>query len=169
MALGSVKASTQDGTSGTPVATGVNEDDVTKALQASVTVGNKSTYAEASRTGLTALDAPTGGDMTTTGFAGTAGANLTTCGNALSLSCRATCSVASATLTGRVAFYNAAFACIALSEVITFTSDPTRRLGNAAGDFLAQRVVVDAGQAQMFRFFVESVTAGTWAVYGRPI
>lgn len=169
MALTSTKASTQDNSTGTAVATAVNEDDSTKNLQAMVLVGNKTTFAEASRTGLTAADAPTGGDLTTTGFAGSAGANLTDCGNSLTAAVRATCGTASATLTGRVIFYDASNAAIGMSEQLTFVSDATRRLGNAAGDFICQRQLVDFGQARKFRFFVDSVSAGTWAVYVRPV
>ncbi len=169
MSLSSIKASTQDGTSGTPVATIVNEDSGSVALQANCLVGNKTTYSELSRTGLTAADAPTGGNLTTTGFAGTAGANLGDCGNALTLACRATCDTASATLTGRIVFYDGSNNAIGLSESISFTSDGTLRLGNATGDFVTPRVLVDAGQARKFRFKVDSVSAGTWAVYVRPI
>lgn len=169
MSLTSVKSSTQDASAGTPVATIVNEDDATKAIQAACPVGNKTTFAEASRTGLASADAPTGGDLTTTGFAGSAGANLFDCGNALALSARATCSVASATLTGRVIFYDAANNAISYSETLTFTSDPTLRLGNATGDFASQRQLTDCGPARKARFKVDSISAGTWAVYVRPI
>lgn len=169
MSLSSIKSSTQDASGGTPVAIVVNEDAAGNAVQASCLVGSKSTWAEVSRTGITAADAPTGGNLTTTGFAGSAGANLGDCGNAMTLALRATCGTASATLTGRVVFYDGSNAAIALSEPISFASDPTLRLGNAAGDFVAPRVLVDAGQARKFRFFVDAVSAGTWAVYARPI
>jgi hypothetical protein len=169
MALSSIKASTQDASAGTPVATATNEDDSTKALQATVPVGNKSSWSETARTGLTAADAPTGGDMTTTGFAGTSGANLFDCGNALSCSARATCDTASATLAGRLALYDGSNNCLGLSELLTFTSDATRRLGNATGDFVAQRYLADLGAARKARFFVEAVSAGTWAVKCQPV
>lgn len=169
MSLSSIKASTQDGSSGTPVAIAANEDSGTNALQATVPVGNKTTYTEASRTGITAADAPTGGDLTTTGFAGSAGANLADAGNALTLSCRATCSAASKVLTGRVVLYDGSNNALAVSESITFTADATLRLGNASGDFVCPRVLVDCGQARKFRFFVDSVSGGTWAIYVRPV
>ena len=169
MSLSSIKSSTQDASAGTPVATGTNEDSGSVALQANVLVGNKSTYSELSRTGLTAADAPTGGNLTTTGFAGSSGANLGDCGNALALAVRATCGTASAVLSGRVVFYDGSNNPIGLSEPITFTADALLRLGNATGDFVAPRVIVDAGQARKYRFLVDSVSAGTWAVYVRPI
>jgi hypothetical protein len=169
MSLSVVKASTQDGSTGTPVATAVNEDSGTNALQANVVVGNKTTYAELSRTGLTAADAPTGGDLTTTGFAGSSGANLGDISNALTLACRATCDTASAVLTGRIVFYDGSNNAIAVSESISFTADGVLRLGNASGNFVAPRVLVDAGQARKIRFKVDSISAGTWAVYVRPI
>jgi hypothetical protein len=169
MGLTSIKASTQDAAGGIPVATVVNEDDATKGLQANSLVGAKETWAVGSRTPITAADAPAGGNLTTTGFAGSAGANLADCGNALTLACRATCDAASKTLAGRLVFYDSANAPLGLSEPISFTSDPTLRLGNAAGDFVSPRVLVDAGQARKFRFFVDSVTGGSWSIYVRPI
>jgi hypothetical protein len=169
VALSSVKTSTQDTSTGTPVAIIVNEDDSTKPIQANAIVGNKSTYSEVSRTGLTAADAPTGGDLTTGGFAGSAGANLGDCGNALALACRATCGTASKTLSGRLIFYDSSNNALGVSESMSFASDSTLRLGNASGDFVCPRVLIDAGQARKFRFFVDSVSGGTWAVYVRPI
>lgn len=169
MALSSAKAGTQDNTSGTPFAIAVNEDSGSVNLPAAALVGNKTTFSEASRTGLTAADAPTGGDLTTTGFAGTSGANLFDLGNALALTVRATCNTASKTLTGRVVMYDGSNNALSVSETLSFSSDATLRLGNASGDFVAQRQIVDAGQARKARFIVDSVSGGTWAVYCRPI
>lgn len=169
MSLSSIKASTQDGTAGTPVATAVNEDSGTNAIQAVASVGNKTTYAEVSRTGLTGADAPAGGDLTTTGFAGTSGANLGDAGNALSASVRATCNTAGATLTGRLVFYDGSNAALGYGPALTFTADGTLRLGNASGDFVGQRQLQDLGSARKFRFLVLTVSAGTWAVYVRPV
>lgn len=168
MSLSSVKASTQDTSTGTPVAAGVNENG-SGTVQAVTLIGSKTTWGEVSRTGLTAADAPTGGDLTTAGFAGTSGANLGDAENALTLACRATCDTASKALTGRLVLYDGSNVAIGLSEQVTFSSDATRRLGNATGDFVSQRYLLDSGQARKFRFFVESVSGGTWAVYVRPI
>lgn len=170
MALSSVKASTQDTSTGTPVATAVNEDGSAGNLQIVVPMGNKTSLAETSRTGLTGADAPTGGDMTTGGFAGSSGANLFDLGNAMACQIRATCSSASATLTGRLAFYDGSNVCLGLSESISFSSDATLRLGNGSGDFLCRaNQMVDVAGARKARFKVDSVSAGTWAIYARPI
>jgi len=170
MALSSAKAGTQDNSSGTPFATAANEDSGSVNLPAAALVGNKTTFSETSRTGLTAADTPTGGDLTTTGFAGTSGANLFDIGNALAVAIRATCNTASKTLTGRLIFYDASNNPLSVSETISFTSDATLRLGNASGDFVCQRQLVDAGQARKARFFVDTVgSSSTWAVYCRPI
>lgn len=168
MSLSSVKTSTPDATNGNPVAIVVSEVGSVDIQEVAV-VGNKTTWSETSRTSLTSADAPTGGDLTTTGFAGTSGANLIDVENAMSASVRATCGTASATLTGRLVLYDGSNNAIGYSELLTFTSDATRRLGNASGDFVAQRVIVDTGAARKCRFFVESVSAGTWAVYVRPL
>ena len=166
MASTTVRSSTQDGSAGTPVMAGLNEDG-SATLQLVALVGNKTTYAEAVRTAITAADTAVV-DLSTVGFAGTSGANLTDCGNALVLTCRASCSVPSGTLTGRVVLYDGSNAPISLSEVVTFTSDGSRRL-SAAGDYVVARTLIDAGQARKFRFYVESVSAGTWTVAVRPI
>ena len=163
------RSSTADGTSGTQVAQAASEVSGSGILQSVVIEGNKSTYAEVSRTGLTVADAPTGGNLTTTGFAGAAGANLVDLGNALTMAVRATCSVAGAILSGFIVLYDASNNPIGKSEVITFVSDATLRLGNATGDFICQRVLIDCGQGRKCRFFVSSISGGTWAVYKRPI
>jgi hypothetical protein len=160
------RASTADNTGGTQVAQSTNEVATGPILQSVVVEGNKTSYAEASRTGLTAADSAT--DLSTAGFAGSAGANLCDLGNALAVAVRATCSAAAAALTGRLALYDGSNNPIALSEVITLTTDATRRV-SASGDYLAPRVLVDAGQARKARFYVESLSAGTWAVYARPV
>ena len=169
MSLNATRASTQDNTAGTQIATTVTEDGTAGVIQAVVQVGNKSAYTDIIRTGVTAADAPTGGDLTTTGFAGTAGANLLDLGNCLSVTVRATCTVASATLSGRVVFYDASNNPLAYSESLSFTSDGSLRLGNATGDFVVARQIIDAGQARKARFLVVSVSAGSWSIYARPI
>lgn len=168
MALTTGRGSTQDGSSGVPAAVAVNEDG-SALLQAMAPVGNKTTYTEASRAGITTADAPTGGDLTTAGFAGSAGANLFDIGNALALHVRATCGTASKVLTGRVVFYDGSNNALSVSETLTFTSDATLRLGNASGDFVCPDTLIDARAARKARFFVDSVSGGTWAVYCRPI
>ena len=168
MSLNTTKASTEDNTNGTPVAT-ITPEVGSPAIQATASVGHKTTWSETSRTSITAADAPTGGDMTTTGFAGSAGANLFDCENSMSVAVRATCDTANKSLTGRVAFYDGSNACLGYSEQMTFASDATLRLGNAAGNFIAQRQVIDAGSARKAEFLVTSVSGGTWLVYCRPI
>ncbi len=169
MALATGRASTVDSSTGTRVGVCVNEDNGSDLLQGMIALGNKTTWSETSRTGLTGADAPTGGDMTTTGFAGTSGANLFDLGNAISTQVRATSSVASAVMTGRLAFYDSSNVCIGYSEQLSFTADATRRLGNASGDFIAQRQVVDNGIARKARFFVESISSGTWTAKCNPL
>jgi hypothetical protein len=165
MGLSVAKASTQDNSAGVPVATTTNEDGSAGNIGLTAQVGNKTIYAETSRTGLTAADAPTGGNMTSGGF----GTSLIETGNMMQAMIRATCGTASATLKGRLAFYDSAGACIGISPQQTFISDATLRLGNASGDFIAPPVLVDLQGARQVKFFVDSVSAGTWAVYVRPI
>ncbi len=163
------RGSTQDSAAGVVVAQSVNEVAAGNTLVTGVQEGNKTTYGETARTGITAPDAPTGGDLTTTGFAGTAGANLFDSGNALNVAVRATCSTASASLTGRLAWYDGSNNPIGMSREVYLVSDPTLRQGNATGNFVAQVDLVDAGQARKAGFFVDTVSAGTWSVYCRPV
>ena len=81
------RGSTQDSAAGVVVAQSVNEVASGNTLVTGVQEGNKSTYSETARTGITAPDSPTGGDLTTTGFAGALGANLFDAGNALNVAC----------------------------------------------------------------------------------
>ncbi len=134
-----------------------------------VPVGNKSTYPATTRTGLTGADSPTGGDLTTTGFAGTAGANLIDLGNALAVHLRATCGTASAILTGRLILYDVLNAALGSTATVTFTADGTLRLGNATGNFIANHAIQDVGGARKCRFFVDTVSAGTWVVIVQPV
>lgn len=167
MSLSAVRGSTQDGTSGTQVAQAANESSGAGALQATAPVGNKTTYAEVSRTGVTTADTATT-DLSTTGFAGSAGANLGDAENALTLAVRATCDAAGKTLTGRVVLYDGGNNPLAVSESLSFTSDAALRL-SAAGNYVCPRQLIDCGQARKFRFYVDAVTGGTWAVAVRPI
>jgi hypothetical protein len=164
-----VRGSTQDGSTGTQVAVATNEVNSGHALAAVVVESNKTTYSETSRTGLTGADAPTGGDLTTGGFAGSSGANLFDLGNAQNVAVRATCGTASATLTGRIIFYDGSNNAIGMSRLLSFTADATLRLGNATGDFVSIADLVEAGAARKARFFVASVSSGTWAVHCRPV
>ncbi len=134
-----------------------------------VPVGNKSTYPETARTGLTGADSPTGGDLTVTGFAGTAGANLIDVGNALAVMIRGTSSSASAVLTGRVMLYTVGNAALGATATVTLTADGTLRLGNATGNFIANVAIQDVGAARKCRFFVDTVSAGTWTVNLTPV
>lgn len=167
MALGSIKASTQDSSTGTPVAIAVNEDDATKAVQAIAPVGNKTTYGETSRTGLTTADTATT-DLSTTAFAGTSGANLIDVGNALTALVRCSCGTASKTLTGRLIHYDGSNNAIGFGPTLSFASDASLRI-TASGDFVCQRQLQDLGSARKVRFYVDTVSGGTWAIYVRPL
>lgn len=165
----SYRGSTQDGSSGVQVAQATTEVSGSGTLCTGVQEGNKTTYSETSRTGITSADAPTGGDLTTTGFAGTSGANLIDLGNALNALVRATCGTASASLSGRLIFYDGSNNATGVSASLSFTSDATLRLGNATGDFVSPTTLTDVGAARKCRFFVDSVSAGTWAIFVRPV
>ncbi len=147
-----------------PQGLAANEDG-TGELKAVVPCGNKTTYGETGRTALTGADNPTGGDLTSTGF----GVSLVDLGNALSVHLRATCGTASAVLTGRVILYDISGNAIGSLATVTFTADATLRLGNAAGNFIANTAIQDVGGARKCRFFVDTVSAGTWQVFVRPI
>ena len=161
-----IRASTQDNSTGTQVAQAVNEVTGAGALQTVCIEGNKSTYNDIVRTGLTAADTAT--DLSTVGFAGTAGANLLDLGNALSVTVRGTCDTANKTLVAQIIFYDAALTPLSKSEQVSFNSDAILRQ-SAAGYYISQRAIIDAGQARYARVYVVSMTGTTWNVYARPI
>lgn len=168
MSLNATRASTVDGTAGLQVSTVTPEDGTAGVIQGTVALSNKTAYAEVARAPITAADVAT--DLSTAGFAGSSGANLFDIANCGVVQVRATCSSPSATLTGRLVFYDGSNVPVSLGDVaaITLTADATRRV-SASGDYLAPRVLVDAGAARKARFFVEAVSAGTWSVSCRPL
>jgi hypothetical protein len=161
------RGSTQDSSGGVQVAQATGEVSGAGILAVGVTEGNKTTYSNQSRTGQTGTDAATS-DLSTSGFAGSAGANLFDIGNALACVLRASCSVASASLAGRLIYYDGSNNPIGMSEPITFISDAARRLA-AAGDYICQHFIVDVGEARKARFYIENISSGTWAVIARPV
>lgn len=164
MTIGSTRASTQDNTDGTPVATVTAEDSGAGALQATVPVGNKTTYSETSRTGLTDDDTSED-DLTTAGFGSTGLADL---GNALSVEVRALSAAGQKTLTGRLVFYNASSTPLSVSESVSFTTDES--LMASGTRYVSRRVIVDVGQARFCKFYIDSISASsTWDVHVRPI
>jgi|SRR5215831_2476302 len=168
MTLTATRSSTQDSSTGTQVATAINEDSGGGALQASIPVGNKTTYSEGSRTGLTTADTSTT-DLTTAGFAGSAGANLIDISNALSLVIRAQSNTASKILTGRVIFYDGSNNPIAFSESLSFTSDASLTIAGSGQKYPSQHQIIDAGASRKVRFYVDSISGGTWDICVRPV
>lgn len=158
------RGSTQDNTNGVPVAQAVNEVGGTPIIQTMVPEGNKTTYSSTSRTSITTSDAPSGGDLSISTF----GTSLVDLYNALGISIRATCTVASTTMAGRVIFYDENSNVTGYSELLTFSSDATLRL-SLSNDYVCQRFIIDAGSARKGKFLVTSVTSGTWSVYMRPV
>ena len=164
----SYRGSTQDNANGVQVAQATVEVSGAGVLVTGVNEGNKTTYANTpTRTGITTNDTTTT-DLSTSGFAGGSGANLVDLGNALNVCVRVSCSVASATLNGRLIYYDGSNNPIAYSENMTFVSDSTVRL-SAAGDYISQHYITDVGEARKVRFYITSVSTGTWAIYVRPI
>lgn len=157
-----VRGSTQDSSTGVPVAAGVNEVTSGNILQTTIQEGNKTTYAATARTGLTAADANT--DMSTTSFASAA---LIDVGNAMCCVIDGKSSVASATISGRLILYDGSSNCIGMSELVAFQADATRRI-TAAGDYVSSIAIADVGRARYVKFFVEAVSAGTWAITTTP-
>lgn len=162
------RGSTQDGTSGVPVAQCTNESG-SGILSAGVAEGNKSTYTGQTRSSQTSADTATT-DLSTAGFAGSSGANLCDVSNALNIHISGQCSDDLETLTGRIIFYNSSDAPIGMSEIITLTSDSAVRV-SSSGDYLAYVTpqLVDAGRATQARFYILTVSAGTWSITITPV
>lgn len=165
MSLGSVKASTQDSTSGTPVAIATNENG-SGNIQVFGQIGSKTTWGETSRTGLTTNDTGTT-DLTTSGFGASGG--LIDLENAISIEVRCACDTASKVLTGRAIFYDGSNNPLSFSETLSFTSDASLTIAGSGQKYPSQRQIIDVGQARKCRFYVDSITGTTWNVYVRPI
>jgi hypothetical protein len=162
MPTGTSRASTQDNSAGVQYATTPNEDGG-QPFQAVATVTGKTLYARtAHRTGIAAADTP--GDMTSAGF----GASRLSVYNAGSIHVEATSSVASAILVGQLAFYDESGNFAGFSQQVVFTSDAANRLGSGTGNFVCPAAILNLGASLAVRFFILSISAGTWAINVRP-
>jgi hypothetical protein len=165
MALSETRASTQDSTGGTEVATSAPADGSSGALQVTAQVGIKTDYAELARTGITSAD--TAADMSTSGFAGSSGANLSAAFQALALEIRATCDTAAAQMNGHLVGYDGSNNPLSIGEEIAFAASAFKL--SSSGDYLCTRVVAACAAWVKAAFYVDSMTGSTWNVYIRPV
>lgn len=120
----------------------------------------------ADRAGLTADDTATT-DMSTAGFAGTAGANLFAVNNcgAMSVWCEFANAAGSATV--EIVFYDAADAPLFVSKQLTFTA-LTQRV-SASGDYMTNPQLIDTCGASQYRPYLKVKGTGNLDIFANPI
>lgn len=167
MPLSPYRGSTQDNSTGVQVAQVINEDGSTSgALIGGVSLGNKTTYPNLTRSGVNGADTGIYYDLSSTGTFVADG--LLDFSNALSAVVRADSSIASTSLSGRVIFYDGSNNPLSTSESIYFVADNSERFGVGL-NYICQHQIIDVGEARRGRFFVDSISSGNWNIYVRPI
>lgn len=152
-------ASTQDNVLGTPVAQAFGEVNNGAIMQTMVPEGNKSTYVEVGRTGITIAD--TGVTLTALG--------LCDLGNALSIEIRAICDTSGQTMSTRLILYDNGSHPLAMSDGLSFTSDSVLTYNLSGVWFPCTRQIIDAGQARYCKPNIDTISGGVWNIYTRPI
>lgn len=165
-ALESITTSDPGG-SGEKIANISSQEDGTIEIVGGVSFSDRIAAApSADRSGLTGDDSGTV-DMSTTAFAGTAGANLTAINNrgALAVWCEFTNVAGEATV--EVVFYDNSNNPLFVSEALSFTAK-TQRV-SATGDYMSQAQLVDTYGASKYRAFLRTLGAGNVDIFAHPI
>lgn len=166
-ALDSARTGTPDGTSGVKIPTVLMQEDSTFEAPAGISLSDRiASGPTADRSAVSADDTGTT-DMSTTAFAGTAGANLAAINNRGSLVvwCEFANSAGSATV--EIVFYDAADAPMFVSEAVSFTAK-TQRV-SASGDYMSTPQLVDTYGASQYRPFLRAKGTGNVDIFAQPI
>lgn len=165
-ALDSAKTSTPDAVDGIEIATVVAQTGI-KEIPAGVMLTDRIADAPAAdRSGLSADDTGTT-DMSTVGFAGTAGANLFAVNNrgALVVWCEFANSAGSCTV--EVVYYDSADNPLFVSRQLTFTA-LTQRV-SASGDYMSNPQLLDTYGASQYRPYLKVKGTGNVDIFAHPI
>jgi hypothetical protein len=165
-ALDNARTSTPDNSNGIQLATIVAQEG-TLEIPAGVMLSTRiPSGISPDRSGLSADDTSVT-DMSTVGFAGTAGANLLPINNcgALSVWCEFANSAGSATV--KIVFYDAANNPLFISRLLTFSAATVRV--SAAGDYMSAAQLVDTCGASKYRPYLKVKGTGNVDIFANPI
>lgn len=152
-ALDTLRTGTPDGSSGLLISSIVAQETGSE-IPAGVALSDRiADGPTADRATATAADTAT--DMSTTDFAGTAGANLKTVNNRGALAVWATFEAATDSAVVRIVFYDAADAPLFVSPALTITPIAGFRL-SASGHYMSEVQLVDSYGASQFRPYIVS-------------
>ena len=165
--LGTARTGTPDGSTGLLIADITAQEGGSKLLPLGIAGSDRIADAVAAdRSALSADDSATV-DMSTTAFAGSAGANLVAVNNrgALVIWCLFANSAGSATV--EIVFYDSANNPLFVSEQLTFTAK-TQRV-SASGSYLSQAQIIDSRGASKYRPFLRTKGTGNVDIVSQPI
>lgn len=167
-ALDTLRTGTPDGSGGLLISSIVAQETGSE-IPAGVALSDRIADAPtADRATATAADSST--DMSTTVFAGTAGANLKTVNNRGALAVWATFEATTDSATVRVVFYDAADNPLFVSPLLSFTPLSGFRL-SAAGHYMTEVQLLDTYGASQFRPYIVSKgdAVNDVSVFAHPI
>lgn len=151
-ALDSVRTGTPDATNGIKIPTILMQEDTSFEAPGGVALSDRiPSSASPDRDNAIAADSTT--DMSTTSFAGTAGANLTPLNNRGALVVWCTFEATTTSVAVRVVYYDAADAPLFVGPLLTFTPLAGFRL-TASGHYMSQPQIVETYGASQARPYI---------------
>ncbi len=166
-ALDSARTGTPDGSAGVQIPTVLMQENSAFEAPGGVALSDRIPAGPtADRAAVSSNDTATT-DMSTAGFAGSSGANLSAVNNrgALVVWCEFANSAGSATV--EVVFYDASNNPLFVSEQLTFAAKSQRV--SSSGDYMSQVQMIDTYGASKYRPFVRSLGTGNVDVFGQPV
>lgn len=168
-ALDSARTGTPDGTAGVPIPTVPMQEDSAKEAPCGISLSERIPSGQAAdRANATAAD--TTADMSTTVFAGAAGANLFNVNNRGALIVWCTFAAATTSVEVRVIYYDASNNPLFIGPVLSFAPSSAFRL-SAAGHYMAEPQVVESYGASKIRPYIvsHSDAVNAVSVFSAPI
>ena len=165
-ALDNARTGTPDGTNGVQIPTIVVQEGTFEA-PCGISLSDRIAAApSAQRAGLTGDDTATT-DMSTAGFAGTAGANLEAINNrgAIVVWCEFANSAGSATV--RVAYYDSSNNPLFVGPALSFAALAQRV--SASGDYMSEPQIVESYGASKYRCYLVAKGTGNVDIFAHPV
>jgi len=165
-ALDNARTGTPDGTNGVQIPTVVVQEGTLEAPCGISLSDRIASGPTAQRAAVSGADTATT-DMSTSGFAGSGGANLDAINNrgALAVWCEFANAAGSATV--RVVYYDAADAPLFVGPALSFAATTLRV--SSAGDYLSEPQLVETYGASQYRCYVTALGTGNVDVFAHPL
>lgn len=166
-ALDNARTGTPDGSAGIQLATIVSQENGSIEIPGGVLFSTRiASSPSADRAGMTGDDTGTT-DMSTSGFAGSSGANLANINNCGALVVWCEFANAAGAATVEIVFYTAANVPLFVSKQLTFTV-LTQRV-SASGDYMSNPQIIDTMGASKYRPYLRAKGTGDVDIFGQPV